>query len=160
MSTSPGPSRANDSRGAGARRRGRERALGLLYEAETKDLPAAEVLAVLPTPPERYAIDLFEGVMFEAERIDELIGTFARSWAIDRMPVVDRQLLRVATDEILCRPDVPCAVIIDEAIELAKEYSTEESGRFVNGILAAIARELRPDETTSSPAIAALVEGQ
>jgi N utilization substance protein B len=98
--------------------------------------------------------------MGDATRIDALISDHARSWALDRMPVVDRQLLRVATFEILSRPDVPCAVIIDEAIELAKEYSTEESGRFVNGILAALSRELRPDEAVKSPAdVTAPLEG-
>ncbi len=136
---------------AGARRRGRERALGLLYEAETKHFDTEEVLAALPTPPERYALELFVGTMGDLDAVDSLIVAHARSWALDRMPVVDRQLLRVATFEITHRDDVPCAVIIDEAIELAKAYSTEESGRFVNGILAAISREIRPDEALAAP---------
>jgi N utilization substance protein B len=122
-----------------------------MYEAETKGQTAQEVLSSLPVPPERYATELFEGVMANELKIDELIGAKALSWALDRMPVIDRQLLRVATFELMCRPDVPCAVVIDEAIELAKEYSTAESGRFVNGILASLGRELRADEAVAVP---------
>ena len=149
MNISPGHSQDADLPVVGARRRGRERALGLLYEAETKGQSAQEVLDVLPVPPERYALELFEGAMANGETIDGLIGEKARLWSINRMPVIDRQLLRLATFELLCRSDIPCAVVIDEAIELAKEYSTEESGRFVNGILAALGRELRPAEAVS-----------
>lgn len=146
MNISPGPSRESGQPVTGARRRGRERALGLLYEAETKGQTAEEILAALPLPPERYASELFLGVMANADRIDALVGERARSWSLNRMPVIDRQLLRLATYELLLQSDIPCAVVIDEAIELAKEYSTEDSGRFVNGILAALGRELRPGE--------------
>ena len=73
----------------------------------------------------------------EAERIDELVSSAAVGWELDRMPVVDRTILRLATWELLARPDVPVAVVIDEAVELAKQYSTEQSGGFVNGVLAA-----------------------
>lgn len=151
MNTSPGPSRASDQPVAGARRRGRERALGLLYEAETKGQTADEVLSSLPISPEQYAAELFNGVMTNEIRIDELVTAKAHSWTLNRMPVIDRQLLRLATFELMCRPDIPCAVIIDEAIELAKEYSTAESGRFVNGILASLGRELRSDEAAAVP---------
>lgn len=151
MTTSPGPSRDAVHLVVGARRRGRERALGLLYEAETKGQTASEVLGGLPVPPERYATELFEGVMSNGLEIDGRIERQARSWALNRMPVIDRQLLRLATFELMLRPDIPCAVVIDEAIELAKEYSTEESGRFVNGVLAALGRELRPDEVALIP---------
>ncbi len=151
MNTSRGPSRDAAAPAAGARRRGRERALGLLYEAESKGETATEVLEALPVLPERYATELFEGVMANERRIDELVGDKARSWSVNRMPVIDRQLLRLATFELMCRPDIPYAVVIDEAVELAKEYSTEDSSRFVNGILSALGRELRPDEAMTSP---------
>lgn len=151
MNTSPGPSRDVGAPAAGARRRGRERALGLLYEAESKGETAAEVLGGLPVLPERYAAELFEGVMANEERIDALVGEKARSWSVKRMPVVDRQLLRLATFELMSRPDIPYAVVIDEAVELAKEYSTEDSSRFVNGILSALGRELRPGEALQRP---------
>jgi len=91
-------------------------------------------------------MELFEGVMANEREIDTLVGEKARSWSVNRMPVIDRQLLRLATFELMCRPDIPYAVVIDEAVELAKEYSTEDSSRFVNGILAALGRELRPEE--------------
>jgi N utilization substance protein B len=79
-------------------------------------------------------------------RIDGLIARFAIGWALDRMPVIDRCLLRLSTYELLERPDVPVGAIISEAVELANRFSTEESGRFVNGVLAAIAAEVRPPE--------------
>lgn len=148
MSTSPGPS-AIDLPPAGPRRRGRERALGLLYEAETKGQTADAVLRALPAAPEPYAVELFVGVMSHLAEIDQLIASHARGWALGRMPAVDRQLLRLATFELRYALDVPAAVAIDEAIELAKSYSTEDSARFVNGILAAIGREVR--EGASSP---------
>jgi len=151
VNTSRGPSRDAGAPAAGARRRGRERALGLLYEAESKGETAAEILEGLPIVPERYAMELFEGVMANERRIDELVGEKARSWSVNRMPVIDRQLLRLATFELMCRPDIPYAVVIDEAVELAKEYSTEDSSRFVNGILSALGRELRPEEATVAP---------
>jgi N utilization substance protein B len=78
--------------------------------------------------------------------IDALIESHSVDWALDRMPVVDITLLRVATYELCHRPDIPTAAVISEAVELAAEYSTEESGRFVNGLLAAIAKEVRKDE--------------
>ena len=154
MSTSRGRSRVDDQPVAGARRRGRERALGLLYEAETKGQSPREILGQLPAPPEYYAVALFEGVVEHGAEIDRLIGDQAHSWSVDRMPVVDRQLLRLATFEMIYRPDVPCAVIIDEAIELAKNYSTDESGKFVNGVLAGLARQLRPDDISPAPDVA------
>jgi N utilization substance protein B len=76
--------------------------------------------------------------------IDGLIVRLAPDWPLDRMPAVDRAVLRLGIYELSQRPDVPTAVILDEAVELAKRSSTEESGRFVNGVLAAAARELRP----------------
>jgi N utilization substance protein B len=129
---------------ATTRREARERALSLLYEAEAKDLPVSDVLAELPLPADEFAVDLVNGVERDRQRIDELIARFAIDWSIDRMPVVDRTVLRLAIYELLDRPDIPTAAVLSEAVELAKEYSTEDSGRFVNGLLASIAVELRP----------------
>jgi N utilization substance protein B len=128
----------------GSRRGARERALGLLYEAESKERSPADVLAELPLEPDPYAADVVAGVGERQEELDELIGRFARDWTVDRMPVVDRTLLRIAVYELLHRPDVPTGAVISEAVELAKRFSTEESGRFVNGVLARIADEVRP----------------
>jgi transcription antitermination protein NusB len=128
----------------GERRRARERAVELTYEAEQKGLRPAGVLDELPLRPAEYAVELVTGLDRDLSRVDDLIGSHASGWALERMPVVDRSILRIATHELLARPEVPVAVVIDEAVELAKEYSTEDSPRFVNGVLAAIADEVRP----------------
>jgi N utilization substance protein B len=120
-----------------------------LYEAESKGVRPASLLAELPIRPERYATELVLGVSERADEVDSLIVQHANDWALARMPVIDRQLLRLATYELLARPDIPTAVVLDEAVELAKSYSTENSGRFVNGVLAAVAGEIRPDATRS-----------
>lgn len=135
MSTSPAPS--------GERRRARERALELCYEAECKQLPFDELVDQLPLPPDPYTEELVRGVERELGRIDDLLDRYASGWPLDRMPAVDRCLLRLACYEMIAEEEVPTAVVIDEAVELAKEYSTEHSGRFVNGVLASIAAEVR-----------------
>lgn len=128
----------------GSRREARERALSLLYEAEVKDLAPAALLADLPLQPEPFVADLVEGVGANQARIDELIGRFAIDWTLERMPAVDRNLLRLAVYELLERRDVPLGAVISEAVELAKRFSTDESGRFVNGVLSSVAAEVRP----------------
>jgi N utilization substance protein B len=122
----------------------RERALELLYEADAKSSPVSDILAALPVEPDSYAVDVVNGVTEHSERIDGVITGLTPDWPLDRMPAVDRAVLRLGVYELAERPDVPTAVILDEAVELAKRYSTEESGKFVNGVLAAAARELRP----------------
>lgn len=129
--------------GVGSRREARERALALLYEAEAKDTSGADVLDAQPIAVDEYAADLVAGVAGHRDELDALIGRFAKGWAIERMPAVDRTLLRMAGYELLHRPDVPANVVINEAVELAKRYSTDDSGRFVNGLLAAVAAEVR-----------------
>jgi N utilization substance protein B len=139
---------AADHRGGvtiGTRREARERALSLLYEADAKDVTPSEVMADLPVAPAVFVGELVHGVGERLVEIDALIATYAIDWTLDRMPVIDRTLLRMATFELLARPDVPTGVVISEAVELAKAYSTEESGRFVNGVLASIAAASRPD---------------
>ena len=128
----------------GSRRESRERALSLLYEAEVKDMTPAALVDDQPVRPDDFVVDLVVGVGSHQARIDELIGRFAIDWTLDRMPAVDRNLLRLAVFELLERPDVPLGAVISEAVELAKQYSTEESGRFVNGVLSSVAAEVRP----------------
>jgi transcription antitermination protein NusB len=128
----------------GSRREARERALSLLYEAEAKGQTPAEVLAELPVEPEPFVVDLVTGVADNQQRIDELIGRYAIDWVVERMPAIDRNVLRLAVFELLERTEIPMAAILDEAVELAKQYSTDESGRFVNGVLASVAAEVRP----------------
>jgi N utilization substance protein B len=127
------------------RRESRERALSLCYEQDIRDATAAAVLDALPVPADSYADDLVRGVDEHRGEIDGLIGTFAERWSVERMPVVDRNLLRIGCYELCHRPEIPVAVVITEAVELAKQYSTDGSGRFVNGLLARIADHVRPE---------------
>jgi N utilization substance protein B len=130
--------------GIGSRREARERALGLLYEAESKSLTPAEVIAELPIPPEPFAAELILGVADHLDEIDATIRSYAKGWTLERMPSLDRALLRIGVFELTCRPDVPTGAVISEAVELAKTFSTDDSGRFVNGMLSAIAADIRP----------------
>lgn len=130
---------------AGSRRAARERALGLLYEAEAKAESPSAVLGALPVDPDPYAARLVAGVETHREEIDGLLRRFARGWKLERMPAVDRAVLRVATYELLAEPGVPTPAVVSEAVELASQYSTDDSGRFVNGLLARIAIEVRGD---------------
>lgn len=126
-----------------ARRRARRKALDLLYQADVLGRSPEEVLeerrGLDDVPP--YAEELVRGVGERWAEIDGLIGAHAEGWTVPRMAVVDRNVLRVAIYEMLWRGDVPVAVAIDEAVEAVKQLSTEDSGRFVNGILGRIARE-------------------
>ncbi|GIF99839.1 hypothetical protein Cci01nite_49330 [Catellatospora citrea] len=129
-----------------ARRKARKRALDVLYEADLRDLPVRTVLAAylerMESPrPEHlpYAISLAEGVNEHLDTIDETIATFAEGWTIDRMPVVDRNLARIAVYELLFVPEIDDPVAITEAVELARELSTDDSPRFLNGLLGRIA---------------------
>ncbi len=125
-----------------ARTKARKRAVDVLYEA---DVRGGDRLAVLqdrigtgnPPVPE-HTIRLVEGVAQHADRIDELISRHAANWSLERLPDVDRAILRMATFELLWADDVPDAVVIDEAVELAKALSTDESPAYVNGVLGAI----------------------
>lgn len=127
----------------GARTKYRKRALDILFESELQGLPVGATLAdrleTNDPPVHPYTVQLVEGVAANAERIDELIAKHAKGWTLDRMPVVDRNLLRIATYEITEVDDVPPAVAIAEAVELAKDLSTDDSAGFINGVLSAIA---------------------
>ena len=129
-----------------ARRKARKRALDVLYEADLRDLPPVEVLAsylqrIEQPRPEHigYTIRIVEGVAAHLDRIDELLSSYAEGWTLGRMPVVDRNLARIAVWELLQADDVDDAVAITEAVELARQMSTDDSPRFLNGILGRIA---------------------
>ena len=122
------------------RTRARKRALDILHAADALDRPVLEVLADEPDVAD-FTRELVEGVDQHRAELDDLIRTYADRWALERMPIVDRNLLRIGTFELLYRPDVPTAAAINEAVELAKMLSTEDSGRFVNGLLGRVARE-------------------
>jgi N utilization substance protein B len=131
--------------GEDRRSEARERAVALLYEADAKSLDIPAVIAALPVRPDDLAVALATGVDRERVRLDDIIGRHARGWTVGRMALLDRTVLEIAVFELLERPEVPVAVAIDEAVELAKAYgSTDESGRFVNGVLSAVAAEIRP----------------
>jgi len=136
--------------GIGSRREARERALALLYEAAIRDGEtdddgrAFDVLAAQPVEVETYAAALVQGVLDHRSDLDALIGRHARGWTTERMPVLDLTVLRMASFELLHRPDVPANAAINEAVDLAKQYSTDDSGRFVNGVLAAVVAERPP----------------
>jgi transcription antitermination protein NusB len=122
----------------------RERALTLLYEAEAKTQSGEATLDALPVAADDMATKLVQGVDAHRVEIDELIRKYSRTWTLERMPVIDRSVLRIAIFELLASPDVPTAVILDEAVELAKSYGTDDSGKFVNGMLSSIATHVRP----------------
>lgn len=145
------------------RRHARRMALDALYEAEIRDhlpietfeaqqaegrvVPGADEGAAVEDDPELhdeavvYGRSLVEGVQLHHAEIDEILTRHADRWAIDRMPVIDRTLLRIAMFELLWGQDIPVAVAINEAVELAKDLSTEDSGRFINGLLGKVAEQ-------------------
>lgn len=129
---------------AAPRHQQRERALSLLYEAELKGEDPIAVVDALPVPPDPYVRTLLEQSVATRAEADRRISAASVGWPLDRMAVIDRLVLRLAVAELLDPSGPPPAVVIDEAVELAKTYSTDESGRFVNGILATLAPDLRP----------------
>jgi transcription antitermination protein NusB len=128
----------------------RERSMTLLYEAETKALPAQLILDAQIVHPDELTCLLVGGVAGRRAEIDELIRANARGWTLERMPEIDKTVLRIAIFELIDRPEVPKAVVIDEAVRLAKRFSTDDSGRFVNGMLTTISKIVRPPSHTAA----------
>jgi transcription antitermination protein NusB len=127
-----------------SRRQARRQAVDILYQADVTGaapLGVADEWEVAGRDVEPFARELVAGVAGHIAEIDELLARYAEDWTVERMAALDRTILRVATFELLYRPDVPPAAAIDEAVSAAKELSTEDSGRFVNGILGRVARE-------------------
>lgn len=129
------------------RRAERERVLALLYQAEIYDATPETLLDSLDTDESSYIRSRMRGIATHLDEIDGIIASKARGWTLDRMPVIDRCLLRFGIYELRYDHDVPPAVTIAETVELAKQFSTHDSGRFVNGVLAAV---IGP-EASSSP---------
>ena len=128
------------------RRAARERALGLAYESELRGLSALSLIGEQPVAPDEYACRIVAGADDHREEIDALIRKYSEHWSLERMPVIDRALFRLGTYELAWVMETPTGAIITEAVELAKQYSTKDSGRFVNGLLARIAEDVRADE--------------
>ncbi|MCW2912365.1 MAG: NusB antitermination factor [Actinomycetia bacterium] len=132
-----------------ARSKARKHAFEVLFEAELREDSAVDVLARRGQPKGEelaeydHAVRLVEGAWEHRERIDELIATYAVGWTLDRMPAVDRTILRLGAHELLWVDDVPDGVAISEAVALATEFSTDESPRFVNGLLSRL-QQLKP----------------
>jgi N utilization substance protein B len=128
-----------------ARSKARKRALDVLYESDVRSVDPlttlAERVALADPPVNDYTVELVEGTQAHRERIDAILTEYAEGWTVARMPDVDRAILRLGVYELLWRDEVPDAVAIDEAVELAKTLSTDESPRFVNGVLARVVRD-------------------
>ena len=128
-----------------ARSKARKRALDLVFAAEARGRAPGEFLdeqvEAGEAPANEYTVTLVRGVAERQARIDELIGRYAEGWTLDRMPAVDRNVLRLAVFELLWSDEVPDAVAISEAVNLARDLSTDESPAFVNGVLGQIARD-------------------
>ncbi|MFD3516953.1 transcription antitermination factor NusB [Streptomyces sp. NPDC058657] len=136
-----------------ARNNARKRAFQILFEADQRGTSVQNVLAdwvrhsrsdERQPPVTEYTMELVEGYAQYAPRIDELIATYAEGWDLDRMPVVDRNIVRLGTYELVWVDGTPDAVVIDEAVQLAKEFSTDESPSFVNGLLGRF-KDLKPN---------------
>lgn len=135
--------------GTNARTKARKRAMNVLFEAEQRDINPITLLnerlvnpgveAALP----QYSVDIVQGYAENGARIDEVLETYSNGWTLDRMPAVDRALLRIGVWELIYNDDVPDIVAIDEAVELARDLSTDESPSFVNGLLARVL-EVKP----------------
>ncbi|WP_061962154.1 transcription antitermination factor NusB [Demequina flava] len=130
-----------------ARTKARKRALDVLFEAEQRSMPLAQALeerlvnSGRETPLPEYAREIIRGVIARRRELDSIIQDAAPDWTLDRMPAVDRNLLRIGSWELLCNDEVASAVAIDEAVSLAVELSTDDSPRFINGVLGRIARD-------------------
>ncbi len=120
--------------------------MGLLYEAEAKGIDMADLLAAQELPPDPYAHTLVTGVAFHQDEIDARLEDLSDRWPVARMPALDRAILRLASFELSHSTDIPIAVIINEAVELAHEYSTPASASFINGLLSQVATTSRPSE--------------
>ncbi len=124
-----------------ARNKARKRALDFLYEADIKKVSATELFSTRGAKElsqEPYVLVLLNGVAEHLSKIDELIITYAQGWDMDRMPPIDRNILRIAIFEILWAQDIDLQVACDEAVELAKSLSTDESSSYINGVLGRI----------------------
>ncbi|MDQ1628893.1 MAG: transcription antitermination protein NusB [Actinomycetota bacterium] len=134
-----------------ARTKARKRALDILFESDQRQVDTLDTLAARVAtgepPVGDYTVELVQGVVARRPRIDELLATYAQGWALDRMPAVDRAVLRLGAYELLWRDDIPDAVAINEAVALARDLSTDESPSFVNGLLARLL-ELKPTLVT------------
>ncbi|MGF9661833.1 transcription antitermination factor NusB [Arthrobacter crystallopoietes] len=130
-----------------ARGKARRRAVDILFEAEQRSVPPTDALRDRRDKTDQiinpYTVDIVEGVMAMQPTIDEFLSTYSQGWPLERMPSVDRIVLRVGTWELLYNDDVPDAVAVSEAVELSRTLSTDESPSFINGLLGRL-QQLKP----------------
>jgi N utilization substance protein B len=142
--------------GKNTRRDARELALRMLYQLDIGHQPLEEVIDAalaqshMDEKNQAFAQELVRGALSHKDVIDEKVTSLATDWALDRQAAVDRNILRLAAFELLYCPESPVAAVVNEAVELAKKYSTAESGRFVNGVLGALARQPRGGEEVAT----------
>ena len=115
----------------------------MLYEADSKNVTPVDVLELQVLEPDELTQLLVRGVAEHRDRLDAAIADKATGWTLARMPMIDLNVLRIGAFELAGRPEVPTAVVLDEAVRLVKQFSTDDSGRFVNGVLAALVAVLR-----------------
>ncbi|MCY4665830.1 MAG: transcription antitermination factor NusB [Acidimicrobiaceae bacterium] len=143
----PVSNRGTSVPGFGARREAREDALAVLYEAEIAGGSAFEALARRSVPPSDYAMELALGVDADRDGVDGLLRRHLVGWRLERLAVVDRTLARIAAWELVHHHDVPTGVVLSEAVALATQYCSAESPRFLNGVLRAVADEVRGQDS-------------
>ena len=135
------------------RRKARTIALEIIYQKEITGYPLDVIInnrrhVEECDSPSEFSYNLVDGVISHQQELDDLIARYADNWALDRMPMLDRNIIRISLYEMLYEQDIPFSVSINEAVELAKAYGTEDSGKFVNGVLGKIASELEASKTT------------
>ena len=129
-----------------SRREGRERVISLLYELEMKNSTPETLLSELTLKPDPFVLKRYLGITNAKSQLNDQIKSFSQDWDPSRMPVLDHAILQLALFELIFCPEVPTGAILSEAVELAQKYSTESSGKFINGLLSAAARQLRGQE--------------
>tara|TARA_B100001996_G_C18666035_1_gene594918 strand:+ start:2223 stop:2687 length:465 start_codon:yes stop_codon:yes gene_type:complete len=128
------------------RREGRETVLGLLYEAELKQVDLQKIAESRPLALDGYTQSILDRLTIELKRVDAEVSDISQKWELERMPAVDLSVLRIFMCEIITNPKIPAGVLVSEAVELAAKYSTDSSGPFINGVLAEACLRFRPDE--------------
>lgn len=134
------------------RRKARTIALEIIYQKEITNYPLDEIIKNRLRMgeyeiPSEFSMSLVRGVLNHQEELDDLISNYADNWALDRMPLLDRNIIKISLYEMLYEQDIPFSVSINEAVELAKIFGTEDSRKFVNGVLGKIASELQTSKT-------------
>jgi len=129
--------------GFGSRREAREEALAVLYQAELTGDAVDDALASRDVAPSDYAIEIAEAVDDRRDDLDALLGRHLKNWRVERMPLVDRVIARIAAWELSHRDDIPTGAVLSEAVEIATQYCGEQSPRFLNGVLSSVADEVR-----------------